>query len=323
MLWKYTLDCHFYRMLTGETWQSAQIVAELRHREDKHNLQKIQVQQYYCLPESDESIDAYTTALHTPAETCEFGLLQEDLIRDCLVCGIRDCSLRKKLLQEPKLTLDKCLDSCQAAKATNLQMRAITIQNNQSSDINTLIVFWKVKFLYGWWLKNSVASLTKEIEESVPLTVNSVRNARNRIRSLASVIFMRRKLAPKKRNQRLQSQAWRKPFKRKCPLLKPISHRKRKQTSYWQLRTSSKSQHLEWQQWACIILGQERSISEFVVVDGNNTLLIGARAAQQIGLLVVQHHNIQLVRNNEALTTSRTISLTKEQVSVNWLCRHF
>ena len=39
-------------------------------------------------------------------------------------------------------------------------------------------------------------------------------------------------------------------------------------------------------------------------------LLIGARAAQQMGLLVVQHHNIQLVSNSEALTTS----LTKEQV---------
>ena len=54
--------------------------------------------------------------------------------------------------------------------------------------------------------------------------------------------------------------------------------------------------------------------SEFVVADGNYTPLIGARAAQQMGLLVVQHHNIQLVNNNEALTTARSTSLTKEQV---------
>ena len=46
--------------------------------------------------ELDESIDAYTTALRTLAETCEFGSLKEDLIRDRLVCGIRDNSLRKK-----------------------------------------------------------------------------------------------------------------------------------------------------------------------------------------------------------------------------------
>ena len=44
--------------------------------------------------------------------------------------------------------------------------------------------------------------------------------------------------------------------------------------------------------------------AEFVVVDGNYTPLIGARAVQQMGLLVVQHHNIQLVNNNETLTTA-------------------
>ena len=51
----------------------------------------------------------------------------------------------------------------------------------------------------------------------------------------------------------------------------------------------------------------------FVVVDGNYTPLIGARAAKQMGFLVVQHHNIQLVSNNEALTASQSTSLTKEQ----------
>ena len=90
------------------------------------------------LQEPDESIDAYTTALPTLAKTCEFGSLKEDLIRDRLVCGIRDNSMRKKLLQEPKLTLDKCLDSCRAAEATKLQMQAMTNQNKESSDVNTL-----------------------------------------------------------------------------------------------------------------------------------------------------------------------------------------
>ena len=33
-----------------------------------------------------------------------------------------------------------------------------------------------------------------------------------------------------------------------------------------------------------------------------------------MGLLVVQHHNIQLVSYHEALTVSLSISLTKEQV---------
>ena len=40
--------------------------------------------------EANGSIDANTTALRTLAETCEFGSLKDDLIRDRLVCGIRD-----------------------------------------------------------------------------------------------------------------------------------------------------------------------------------------------------------------------------------------
>ena len=49
-------------------------------------------------------------------------------------------------------------------------------------------------------------------------------------------------------------------------------------------------------------------------MDGNYTPLIGVRAAQQMGLLVVQYYNIQLVSNNEALTIAQSTSLTKEQV---------
>ena len=90
------------------------------------------------MQESDELIDAYTTTFRTPAETCEFGSLKEDLIRDCLLCGIRDNSLRKELLQEQKLTWDKCVESCQTADATKLQMQAMTNQNNESSDVNAL-----------------------------------------------------------------------------------------------------------------------------------------------------------------------------------------
>ena len=54
--------------------------------------------------------------------------------------------------------------------------------------------------------------------------------------------------------------------------------------------------------------------AEFVVVDDNYMPLIGARAAQQMGFIVVQHHNIQLVSNNEVFNTSQSSPLRKEQV---------
>ena len=55
--------------------------------------------------EQAESIDTYVTSLRALAETCEFGALKEDLLRDRIVCGVRDKSVRRKLLQESGLTL--------------------------------------------------------------------------------------------------------------------------------------------------------------------------------------------------------------------------
>ena len=58
--------------------------------------------------------------------------------------------------------------------------------------------------------------------------------------------------------------------------------------------------------------------AEFVVVDNKNTPLIGARAAQQMGFIVVQHYNIQLESNSEVFTASQSSPLTKEQVSTDF-----
>ena len=181
------------------------------------------------LQESDESIDAYTTAPRTLAETCEFGSLKEDLIRDRFVSGIRDNSLRKKFLQEPKLTLDKCLDSCRAAEATKLQMQAMTNENNESSDVNEL--------------KSSSEKSNVRIVDDCKLCGKSHERNREKWPAYGKVYKMCKKenhvaskchLHEKKtssnqrRNQRHRIQARRKPFERKCPLSKPISHRKRK-----------------------------------------------------------------------------------------------
>ena len=73
-----------------------------------------------------ETIDAYATAVRSLADTCSFGNLKEEMIRDRLVCGISDNGLRKKLLQESQLTLEKCMDYCRAAEAANSQLKEIS-----------------------------------------------------------------------------------------------------------------------------------------------------------------------------------------------------
>ena len=75
-----------------------------------------------------ETVDAYVTSLKTLAKTCNFGQLQDDLLRDRIVIGIRDNNIRKKLLNMPKLTLKECIDICRTHESTSKQIKTMTHQ---------------------------------------------------------------------------------------------------------------------------------------------------------------------------------------------------
>ena len=60
---------------------------------------------------------------------CNFGALKDETIRERIVCGVRDSSLRKKLLQVPELTLERCIDTCRSAEAASTQLEAMSAQN--------------------------------------------------------------------------------------------------------------------------------------------------------------------------------------------------
>ena len=75
--------------------------------------------------ESGESVDSYVATLRTLAKTCNYGSLLDSLIRDRIVVGIRDNGTHKRLLQEPKLTLTRCIDICRSSEATALQLQAM------------------------------------------------------------------------------------------------------------------------------------------------------------------------------------------------------
>ena len=79
--------------------------------------------------EAGESIDTYASNLRSLADMCNFGALKDETIRERIVCGVRDSSLRKKLLQVPELTLERCIDACRSAEATSTQLEAMSAQN--------------------------------------------------------------------------------------------------------------------------------------------------------------------------------------------------
>ena len=80
-------------------------------------------------------MDAYVTVLRSLSKSCNYGTLEDTLIRDRIVVGIRDNATRKRLLQESKLTLKACVDTCRAAETTSAQIKAM--DRGQASGITS------------------------------------------------------------------------------------------------------------------------------------------------------------------------------------------
>ena len=73
--------------------------------------------------EPNESIDTYVSALRAMVKPCNFAALEESLLRDRIVIGIRDDGARRKLLQTRNLDLKSALDICRASEASSKQVR--------------------------------------------------------------------------------------------------------------------------------------------------------------------------------------------------------
>lgn len=60
------------------------------------------------------------------AANCNFDTLQDSLIRDRIVCSIRNEGVRERLLQELNLTHEKCVKICRASELSKANMEAIS-----------------------------------------------------------------------------------------------------------------------------------------------------------------------------------------------------
>ncbi|GFO09725.1 polyprotein [Plakobranchus ocellatus] len=79
-----------------------------------------------------ETFDQYVTDLKKLAKTCKFGTLQDELIRDKIVCGIANEKIKERLLREDKLTLDKAIDICRAAEESQKHVKMFETDVNLS-----------------------------------------------------------------------------------------------------------------------------------------------------------------------------------------------
>ena len=100
----------------------------------------------------DKSIDAYITALRSLAKTWWFcDCLADSLLRDCIVFGIKNHALRKRLLQERNLGVKKCIDLCRKSEAASSQIKNISGASSTTDDVHRLKVQptkppWKQKY---------------------------------------------------------------------------------------------------------------------------------------------------------------------------------
>ena len=57
-----------------------------------------------------ESFQSFVAGLRILANTCEYGILKDELICDKIICGVSSGHVWKQLLKERDLTLDRAID---------------------------------------------------------------------------------------------------------------------------------------------------------------------------------------------------------------------
>ncbi|KAM7300813.1 uncharacterized protein ISCGN_016398 [Ixodes scapularis] len=75
--------------------------------------------------EPHETVDAFVTDLYKAAETCEYGNLKEELIRDRLVVGLIDVKLSERLQLDSELTLETAITKARNSEVVKQQQREI------------------------------------------------------------------------------------------------------------------------------------------------------------------------------------------------------
>ena len=81
-----------------------------------------------------ESVSQFVAELRRLSEHCDFGNTLEDMLRDRLVCGIRDIRVQRRLLAEPGLTFTKAFGLAQSAELAEKNVQ--DLQQSEGSPVH-------------------------------------------------------------------------------------------------------------------------------------------------------------------------------------------
>ena len=72
--------------------------------------------------QTTESMDTYIRELQYRISYCNYGPLEESMLCDRIVCGVKSNKLRNRLLRTPELTLSRCLEMCRLSEFDATQL---------------------------------------------------------------------------------------------------------------------------------------------------------------------------------------------------------
>lgn len=92
---------------------------------------------------NEESFDEFLTKLKNKIRNCDYEKLEDSILRDRIIIGIKSKTTRERLLIENDLNLQKAIDICRAAEQLKLQMNKI--DNNSEITPTVAIIKKKMK----------------------------------------------------------------------------------------------------------------------------------------------------------------------------------
>ena len=81
-----------------------------------------------------ETTEAYIMDLKKLGNQCEYGNLRNELVRDRIVCGIKNENIQRQMLKQADLTLERAIQLCQIDELTDERLKEMTTK----AEINEL-----------------------------------------------------------------------------------------------------------------------------------------------------------------------------------------
>lgn len=121
----------------GDSMRLCKVMAKIeKYCTPKTNLTLERFHFNSCIQQPGEGVDAFLTGLKKHSKTCDFGALQDSLVKDRLVCGIIDNTTRERLLREEDLTLEKAVKVCKAAELVKERSRELQASSSVIHTVN-------------------------------------------------------------------------------------------------------------------------------------------------------------------------------------------